>query len=224
LNPLDAVPAGAEEEAFGFVLNRIRTGIYGPGDRLVPEEIAAEISMSRMPVRDAIRRLAAQQLVTLRPNRAAVVRTLDLAELTEVFEMRAVLEGLAAVAAMESIGIDELAELERRLETMERCEANPSDWIAAHGAFHLYLCGLSGKPRLLAQISALHVTVEPHMRMWLQSAEKPLSSNDDHALILNALRRRRPALVEAVMRDHINSTIPALARLAGLRASAPLDA
>ena len=207
------MPATAEEEAYGYVLGRIRSGAFKPGDRLVAEEIAAAIGMSRMPVRDAFRRLATQELLTLRPNRGALVRSLDLAELTEVFEMRAVLEGLAAVASMKFIGSTELAALERRLEAMEHSEANAGDWVTAHCGFHLYLCGFSGKPRLLAQISALHVTIEPHMRTWLQSADKPLSSREDHSLILDALKRRRPELVEAVVRDHVSSTIPALAAL-----------
>jgi DNA-binding GntR family transcriptional regulator len=213
VDPIDTVPASAEEQAYRYLLGRIRTGVLKPGDRLVPEEIAAAIGMSRMPVRDAFRRLATQELLTLRPNRGAVVRALDLAELTEVFEMRAVLEGIAAVAAMKAIGSAELAELERRLEWMERSEASPADWVTAHRDFHLYLCGIGGKPRLLAQISALHVTIEPHMRIWLQSAAKPMSSRQDHSLILDALKRRRPELVEAVVRDHVSSTIPALAAL-----------
>ena len=215
MDPIDTLPATAEEEAYGYVLRRIRTGVFKPGDRLVPEEIASAIGMSRMPVRDAFRRLATQDLLTLRPNRGAVVRSLDLAELTEVFEMRAVLEGLAAAAAMKSIGSAEMAELERRLEAMERCEADPGEWVTAHSGFHLYLCGFSARPRLLAQILALHVTIEPHMRLWLQSAEKPMSSREDHSLLLDALKRRRPELVEAVVRDHVACTIPALAALMG---------
>lgn len=217
MEPTESMPATAEEAAYGYVLSRIRTGVFKPGDRLVPEEIAAAIGMSRMPVRDAFRRLATQELLTLRPNRAAIVRSLDLAELTEVFEIRAVLEGLAAGAAMPAIGSAELAELERRLEVMEQSEPSAGDWVTAHCDFHMYLCGFSGKPRLIAQISALHLTIEPHMRIWLQSADKALSSREDHSMILDALKRRRPDLVEAVVRDHVSSTIPELAALIGGR-------
>ncbi|HEX2544070.1 MAG TPA: GntR family transcriptional regulator, partial [Ramlibacter sp.] len=151
--------------------------------------------------------------LTIRPNRGAVVRGLNQAEAVEVFEMRAVLEGLAATAAMHRIGTSEIDELERRLDAMDRCAGNISDWVTAHRDFHLFLCGFSGRPRLVAQIAALHVAIEPHMRLWLQSAEQPQASREDHGLIIDALRRKRPELIEAVVRDHVTGTIPALAKL-----------
>jgi DNA-binding GntR family transcriptional regulator len=215
----ESVPATAEEQAYRYLLGRIRMGELKPGDRVVPEEVAAEIGMSRMPVRDAFRRLATQDLLTIRPNRGAVVRGLDQAAVIEVFEMRAVLEGLAAAAAMKAIGSAELRELEHRLDMMEERAASVSDWVGAHREFHLHLCGLSGKPRLLAQISALHLTIEPHMRLWLQAAPKPLSSREDHGLILDALKRKRPELVETVVRDHVLATVPDLLALMGAPAS-----
>jgi DNA-binding GntR family transcriptional regulator len=213
LTPSSSHPATAEEEAYRFLLTAIRLGQYKAGDRLVPEEIAAQLGMSRMPVRDAFRRLATQELLTIRPNRGAVVRGLNQQEAVEVFEMRAVLEGLAATVAMKRIGAAEIGELERRLDAMDRCAGAISDWVTAHRDFHLFLCSLSGRPRLVAQIASLHVSIEPHMRLWLQSAEKPQASREDHGLILDALRRGRPELVEAVVRDHVCGTIPALATL-----------
>jgi DNA-binding GntR family transcriptional regulator len=217
------IPATAEEEAYRFLLTGIRLGRFRPGDRLVPEEIATHLGMSRMPVRDAFRRLETQELLTIRPNRGAVVRGLDLDEAIEVFETRAVLEGLAASVALKKIGTAEIDELERRLESLSRHAADLPEWIAGHRDFHLYLCGLSGRKRLVAQIAALHAAIEPHMRLWLQSAQQPQASHadDDHGLIIDALRRKRPELVEAVVRDHICGTIPALAQLMASGAAAP---
>jgi DNA-binding GntR family transcriptional regulator len=103
---------------------------------------------------------------------------------------------------------------------MARHAGDLSEWLGAHRDFHLFLCGFSGRPRLVAQIASLHVAIEPHMRLWLQSASQPVANHDDHALILDALRRRRPELVEAVVRDHVIGTIPALAALMGADADA----
>lgn len=206
-------PATAEEEAYRFLLTAIRLGQLKAGDRVVPEEVAVRLGMSRMPVRDAFRRLATQGLLTIRPNRGALVSGMTYEEAVEVFEMRAVLEGLAARVAMDLIGPAQLGDLERRLDAMDRCAHDISDWVTAHRDFHLLLCGFSARPRLVAQIAALHVAIEPHMRLWLQSADKPQASREDHELIIEALRRRRPELVEAVVRDHVCGTIPALAGL-----------
>lgn len=206
----DLLAITAEEQAYRHLLRGIRLGRYKAGDRLVPEDIAAEIGMSRMPVREAFRRLAAQDLLTLRPNRGALVRGLNPAEVEEVFEMRAVLEGLAAATALPAIGPAELTALDQRLDAMDQASLDVSEWVTAHRDFHLALCLPCRRPRLMGQVSALHSTIEPHMRLWLEHADKPLSSRDEHAQLLAVLRRGNAEALEAAMREHIRSTIPTL--------------
>lgn len=210
---LEAIPVTAEEEAYRYILHRIRMGIYRSGTRLIPEDIASEIGTSRMPIREAFRRLATEGLVTIRPNRGAIVRRLTVAETREVFDMRAVLEGLAVTTALERIGSRELAKLESLIGLMESDSTDIPRWITSHREFHEYLCGLSRSPRLIAQISSLHSIVEPHMRMWLELANKPLSSHDDHMSIVMSIRTGDAAAVEATLRAHIRSTIPDLIHL-----------
>lgn len=208
-----STPATAEEEAYRFLLDGIRLGQFKAGDRLVPDEIASQLGMSRMPVREAFRRLATQELLTIRPNRGAVVRGLSQDEAIEVFEMRSVLEAQAATAAVNRIGPSEIDELERRLDAMDRSSEDLSAWITEHRDFHLYLCGLSARPRLIAQIAALHICIEPHMRLWLQTTYKPRPSRDEHGFIIEALRRKSPELIESVVREHVCSTLETLAKL-----------
>ena len=137
-------PQTAEEEAYNFLLEAICCGRYRKGDRLIAEDIATEIGMSRMPVREAFRRLDAQGLVTLRPNRGAVVSGLDIDELHEVFEMRSALEGLAVRVAVSHIGERQLAALERMLDEMDDYRDESAQWVRRHRAFHEYLCSLAG--------------------------------------------------------------------------------
>lgn len=200
----------AEEEAYAYVLYRIRMGKYRAGDRLIPEEIAAEIDTSRMPVREAFRRLASEGLVVIRPNRGAIVRGLDADEMEEVFCMRGALEGLAAKLALPGIMPAHIAELARLLEVMESHEQDAHQWVSAHRNFHEYLCQLSGRKRLVAQIAGLHTVVEPHMRLWLQLADKQMTSRDDHTTIIDAIKSGDPLAVEATVREHIEATVPAL--------------
>ncbi|MGX9571065.1 GntR family transcriptional regulator [Mesorhizobium sp. f-mel] len=202
----------AEEEAYRHIQQALRLGRYKPGDRLIPEEIAAEIGMSRMPVREAFRRLASDGLVVLRPNRGCVVAGLTVDELYEIFEIRSVLEGLAVRLAMPRIDEDELEDLERLLDRMERAgRSGSSDWVVRHQEFHGRICALSRRPKLIHQISALHVAIEPYMRIWFDDVEKPLSAREEHATVIAALRSGEPHHAEQVMQEHILGTAPMLA-------------
>ncbi|TIQ75714.1 MAG: GntR family transcriptional regulator, partial [Mesorhizobium sp.] len=185
---------------------------YRPGERLIPEEIAAEIGMSRMPVREAFRRLASDGLVVLRPNRGCVVAGLTVDELYEIFEIRSVLEGLAVRLAMPRIDEEELEDLERLLDRMERAsQSGSSDWVVRHQEFHGRICALSQRPKLIHQISALHAVIEPYMRIWFDYVEKPLTAREEHAAVIAALRSGDAGQAEQVMQEHILGTAPMLA-------------
>jgi len=204
--------ATAEEEAYRHIQRALRLGRYKPGERLIPEDIAAEIGMSRMPVREAFRRLASDGLVVLRPNRGCIVAGLTVDELYETFEMRSVLEGLAVRLAMPRIDDDEFEELDRLLDRMERAgKSGSSDWVVRHQEFHGRICALSQRPKLIHQISALHAVIEPYMRIWFDYVEKPLSAREEHAALIAALRSGDARHAEQVMQDHILGTAPMLA-------------
>jgi DNA-binding GntR family transcriptional regulator len=202
----------AEEEAYEYILVRIRSGRYAPNDRLIPEEIAADVGMSRMPVREAFRRLAAEGLVTIRPNRGCVVSGLTLDEIFEVFEVRSVLEGLAVRLAMPKIDRSVLADLRLQLKRMEMSEKLEGDkWLEDHYRFHEYLCGLSARPKLIAQIRTLHVAIEPYLRVYRHHAKKSRSAGEAHRVLVNALAAGDVRAAEEAMRDHVLGTAPLLA-------------
>lgn len=205
-------PMTAEEEAYSYLLDAICKGKYRTGDRLIAEEIASEIGMSRMPVREAFRHLAAEGLVTLRPNRGAIVSGLNIEEMHEVFEMRSALEGLALRVAVPKITERQLNRLERLLDEMDECRDESAEWVSRHRVFHEYLCSLSERPRLMRQITALYSVIEPHMRLWLQHPEKPLSAREEHSEILDAIRSGDARHAESILREHIEGTVPELVR------------
>jgi len=208
-------PATAEQEAYLHLHSAIRSGRYRAGDRLIPEEIAAEIGMSRMPVREAFQRLAADGLVVIRPNRGCIVAGLSLDEIYETFEIRSVLEGLAVRLAMPKIDGEVLAELERILDKMESSgRSASSDWVMQHQQFHSQIYSLSGRPKLIRQIAQLHVVIEPYLRIWFDYADKPLSAHEEHRVVIEALRSNDPDRAETAMRNHILGTAPMLAEFA----------
>lgn len=202
----------AEHEAYVYLLSAIRTGRYAAGYRLVAEEIASALGMSRMPVREALRRLATEGLVVIRPNRGCTVSGLSVEQIYEIFEIRSVLEGLAVRLAMPRIDADALAALERLLALMESCDnAADPDWIGYHSRFHERLYTLSGRPKLTRHITTLQNAIEPYLRVYFYHAEKPRSADAAHRELIAALRASDPDIAEAAMRRHIMGTAPLLA-------------
>ena len=102
------------EVAFSKLMQAIETGLYQPGDRLREVEIAERLSLSRTPIREALRKLEAENIVEHRPRVGAVIRRLGQTEVVELYEMRLVLERTAAeMAAKHSVTaeVDALAAL-----------------------------------------------------------------------------------------------------------------
>jgi DNA-binding GntR family transcriptional regulator len=207
---IDHALVAAHDEAYAYILGALRSGKYRTGERLIAETIAGEIGTSRMPVREALRRLAAEGLVTLRANRGATVNAPDIKEMQEVFEMRAVLEGLAVRLAVPQLTPADLRRLEMLLEAMEPRSELQADWTTAHRQFHEALCARSDSPRLMRQISSLHSLVEPHMRTWASMDGRHVGTREHHDSLLDVIRQGDPAACEAAMRQHVMATVPDL--------------
>lgn len=198
----------AEEEVYLYLLKAIREGFYPGGARLVAEDIAQHMAMSRMPVRAAFRRLASEGLIHSRPNRGYVVSGLTAREMNEVFELRSVLEGLAARLAAPHV---DAARIEALMAEMDASGlARSDDWVLRHRALHEYISGLSGRPKLIHQIGALHTQIEPYMRIWFSRQDAPLESRSDHAALIGVLLGGNVDQIDTEFQRHILETAPAL--------------
>lgn len=131
------------EAAYEALLGSIRDGHFKPGDRLREEEVGEALSLSRTPVREALRRLEADGVVEHRPRIGAVIRKLSRREVVELYEMRVVLERTAAELAAKHGGDAEFDALDELNETIGHERASPSKAAAINQAFHrgLYLAG-----------------------------------------------------------------------------------
>jgi DNA-binding GntR family transcriptional regulator len=208
----DTPLAAAHDEAYAHILRALRHGRFRAGERLIPDSIATEIGTSRMPVREALRRLAAEGLVTIRGNRGVTVNALDVKDMQQAFEMRSVLEGLAVRLAVPRLRPADLRRLEAMLDAMEDRSAPDADWTDDHRAFHETLCAYSDSPRLLRQIASLHSLVEPHMRLWDRMTDRHVGTREHHEELLAALRGADPDACEIAMRRHVMDTVPDLLR------------
>ncbi|MEP5155478.1 GntR family transcriptional regulator [Planktotalea sp.] len=131
------------EVAFFKLMNAIEKGIYQPGDRLREIEIADRLALSRTPIREALRRLEAENIVEHRPRVGAIIRRLGQPEVVELYEMRLVLERTAAEMAAKHAAEAEVDALGDLNDEIARNGTNPALAAATNQKFHraIYLAG-----------------------------------------------------------------------------------
>lgn len=190
--------------AYRRLLDDIRRGVLPPGARLRETEIAERLGISRTPVREAIRQLEADGLVSHVPRQGATIRTLDYAEVMELYEMRAVLEGTAArmaARAASEIELAELASLNRALAGAN----GAADAFEVNRQFHLTLLDAAKNRYLSRSIGALQKTLTILGPSTLANSERQAGAVHEHDAVLDALAARDGARAEAAMRAHIEA-------------------
>ena len=186
------------------ILERIVTGAYAPGQRLVETQIARELECSQAPVREALRDLEQLGCVHYEPNRGCSVRAFSEEELLEAYPVRAVLEALAAEQAAARISDEELDELDALFAEM--CDGaereNDHDQARANMAFHGCIVQAARNRTLQRQWTLL----EPFARTYLTIAKSHVDRRalaERHRPILEALRARDPKAAARAMRAHL---------------------
>jgi DNA-binding GntR family transcriptional regulator len=200
----------AEWTAYEYLRGEILTGRLPGGSPIRQEAIAAQLGMSRIPVRDAIAHLAASGLVTYESNRRVIVTVLQEKDLSELFEMRAVLEGLAARHAVPHLtaqDFDQLSWLAGRMDQTERAE---DQWIPIHHEFHEVLCRRAGMPRLTREIHRLRQAVEPYVRVLISLHGAAELSRSRHDNLVESIRNCGPDFAERMVREHIQEASQAI--------------
>jgi DNA-binding GntR family transcriptional regulator len=211
-NPRPPKPSSATPrrgEAVDVVFETIRQGIitgrFAPGQRLVIRDLEEEIGYSRSTFREAFRRLAAERLVSLIPNRGVAVQRLTPREMADLFEIRELLEGHAARRAAERIGesghrkrFTAMWEKVRRGDPAER-----SAFIEDNQAFHGTIVELAGNSRLPEMLNQLQIPILMFQWRTIMTREETEQSQAEHETIARAILDGRPEQAEAAMRKHV---------------------
>ena len=188
------------------VRNAILGGRFAPGQRLISRELIAEFHISRGPLREALRRLAADGLIELTPNRGASVRRFSRAEMTEVFQIRELLEGLAARLAAERIGLGDhrtsFSALWERIRPTDLARAVLA-FAPDNKAFHRAVVDMSCNRQLAELIDRMQLPIVTfQVRQLLDIAELERSVQE-HEAIAEAILAGRPDAADAAMRWHL---------------------
>jgi DNA-binding GntR family transcriptional regulator len=209
----------ADEIAFRLEVE-ILEGVYPPGSHLMQKVICERFGVSRTPVREALRKLQAQNLVDLIPNQGARIRALTLTELSEVYAVRAELEGFAAALAADVIDRDQVARLELIQAEMETVVADlflPADERVGDSAinaqitrinedFHGAIRSAAGNGLLDRMINDLqkHFPKDYVWRTIRSASEVKAIHVGEHRRILRALKRGDAAAARSEMCGHVN--------------------
>ncbi|HEX5493487.1 MAG TPA: GntR family transcriptional regulator [Mycobacteriales bacterium] len=200
----------AVERAYSQIRSAIVDGTFPPGMHLEEEGLADSSGVSRTPVREALRRLAAEGFVEFVPHQGAFVPTWTEADHHEIFDLRAVLESFGARLAARRVSaadLDELRALAAEMETAAR-SGRPDrldDVAALNNRFHGAVLAASGNRRL-RQLAQATVAVPLVLRTFQRySAERLQRSLRHHREIVDALAARDESWAEAIMRTHILS-------------------
>jgi DNA-binding GntR family transcriptional regulator len=193
------------QRVYDHLRAEILAGRLEPGTELAEVALSEQLGVSRGPLREAIGRLAAEGLVTVRPRRGAVVRSLSKQEFVELYQVREALEMLAVRLAVPRLGGEDVAELERLVAAMtahaERSEV--TEFFEANSAFHLLLVEGAGNTKLRELYDQLLAQLGRYRLQSLTLRGNLERSVAEHAAILRAIKRREADRAAHLMSEHI---------------------
>jgi DNA-binding GntR family transcriptional regulator len=191
------------EQVKELILERIVSGAYNPGERLVETRIASELGTSQAPVREALRDLELLRFVESEPFRGARVREVSLEELVEIYPVRAALEEVAAREAAKRLD-GQVDALEAEVEAMHTAaDANDLHAQVEHDvAFHRLIVEASGNQVLLETWLALRIEA-PTIVTALRTGLDGHAIAELHRPVLEAFRARDAELAATTLRRHL---------------------
>lgn len=192
----------------GAVLNQVAT--------------AERFGVSRVPVREAMRQLQAEGLISAEAHRQPVVRTLSMESITEICELRALIEEHLVERAIPLIDDAVIEELESLLDEMERVEDH-RQWLALNNEFHSTIYRASGLPIALELAESLRGRVERYLNLWSHGlgVDRAVEAGREHRMILMLVRGGNVAGAREEMRRHVLGTLARIRELYGTQAAKP---
>ena len=194
------------KDVYRRLIDDIASGVLRPGDRLREVALAERLAVSRTPIREAIKDLEADGLVEHVPRVGAAIKVLSYAEVVELYEMRAVLEGVAARLAVRAASELELQELVKLNERMVASLDNATQMAQLNRMFHRALFNAAKNRYLLQSVSMVQKTMLVIGPSTLTEVSRASAVIEEHAVLLDALLRRDPVAAELAMVAHIDAS------------------
>lgn len=183
----------------------IRQGLLAPGTRLIQRDIASVLGVSRIPVREVLRQLAAEGLITFEAGQSARVTELSAEEIDELYSLRLLVEPAMAAAIVRNYGPAEFAELERAVRDMDAAgvDTRSAEWSDANFRFHEVLYRSSRQRHHYRIAIQLLTLTETYSRLFVFELAGGEESQMEHHEMLEALIQRDAERLEQLLQKHL---------------------
>ena len=203
---------------FENVRESIVSGEYQNGMALTEAFIAGKLNVSRTPVREALRRLEAEQLVKLIPNKGAVVQGVSADDARDIYEMRSLVEGLAAARAAQNATAEQIKNMEEILDLAQfYIQRNDYDKLkVTDGNFHQLLYDMTGSKTLKLYLGEMHGSAEKFRLMSIKTEGRVKESDKEHRSVMEAIKAHDAEKAKELMTLHVNNSYRNLVEHGGL--------
>lgn len=194
------------DSVYAFIRREILLGLHAPGAALKQDDIAQRLGVSKIPLREALSRLESEGMVVLKPRRGYFVAAFDVAEIDEIFELRATLEELAGRLAAKNHSPGAAVQVQKLADEMAALDPKSAtyhhEWCNLNREFHEAIIAASGKKHVIRIAMQLRHVIEPYIRLDTSMSVNDPAADDEHRGIAAALAARDADLVGALCGAH----------------------
>lgn len=199
-----------DQKAYLIIKEMINDRRLAPGEKISQEKLATELGISRTPLISALKYLEKEKLIQARPRRGFFVRAFDRNEMVSIFELREVLEGLAARRAAMTVTDQQVNQLRKFFFefTGQGPIHNYRDYCREDRRFHNFVTEIAAREFLESILSTYNIISFSYQQVASEGLVRaPDETLDEHLAIIDAICKRDPEAAETMMRRHFQRSI-----------------
>lgn len=203
-NGIDEHDMSRNKQAYEYLLEAILSNQLPPGSPIIETEVATALNTSRTPVREALKELEKDGLVSHYPLKGTFVSEITPYDVEEIFSLRIMLEVCALQLAINKITDADLDKIETMFSLLDE-NSSREDYSVADKSLHALIVDKAGNVRLRQFLNTLNAQIERFRRMAAMEPTRMSSSKKEHLEIVNTLRQRDLKSCEETLKRHLNN-------------------
>jgi DNA-binding GntR family transcriptional regulator len=197
------------DSVFLELKKRIISGNYEAGFQLRQDQLATEMGVSRIPIREALLRLEAEGLIEIIPHKGGIVRGLSLEEATELFNLRVIIECNLLKKSLPKMTLKDFDEAEKALLKFDKMALNIENidkWTRLNWDYHYQFYKAADQPYSIKLLQTLHSNTDRYIRQQLLTKGAPRKAHEEHDELLVLCRNGDAKGALKILEQHISST------------------